>query len=289
MDMRASNAIDEVHAAMSPIGLSRKEQAVFVAGYSCSELGRLLARDTAFRGYVEAIQRGEQSVDDIARRYFPDAAKRRTIIAGVIALAVRKHSRICDQTQPDHRWLLVELSLVNAAPSMCWTSDALVLGEPQRRLQDGETRHTAAAITRGAELIARLGAGRCLECGAALSARTRPSPRSGSVERWQRIRYCDCCDGDVLRESHDGLIRRVIADVGLSLGIDEAASRRRLVGRLRAPDSGPRLNGSPSGARQLRASPPPIPSGPERSPAAVSPAFPGNLPVVRNPSENQLF
>ena len=95
MDMRASNAIDEVHAAMSPIGLSRKEQAVFVAGYACSELGRLLARDAAFRGYVEAIQRGEQSVDDIARRYFPDAAKGASknkcsiFIGRVVALPVR--------------------------------------------------------------------------------------------------------------------------------------------------------------------------------------------------------
>ena len=231
MDMRASNAIDEVHAAMSPIGLSRKEQAVFVAGYACSELGRLLARDAAFRGYVEAIQRGEQSVDDVARRYFPDAAKRRTIMAGVIALAVREHSRICDQTEPDRRWLLVELALINAPPSMCWIDDALVLGEPQRRLQDGERRHTAAAITRGAELIARLGATACLKCGAGLPARRRASRRSPTVVRWQRVRYCCCCAcagrAQLMHESHDGLIRRVIADVGLSLGLDEAASRRR--------------------------------------------------------------
>ena len=211
---------------MSPIGPSRKEMALDAAGFACTELYRILVRDPAFRRYIGAILAGRQTADDVAREYFRDAAKRREIMRGLIARAVREHERVADVTfhAPRRaRWRALEQVLQNPPRHAWWADEALSPGDPQRPLQ----LRAEDSITHGARLIARLGAGQCLACGAALSARTRPSPRSGSVERWQRVRYCDCCNGDVLREAHTGLIRRVVADVGVSLGLDDAASRRR--------------------------------------------------------------
>jgi len=211
---------------MSPIGHCRKETAALSAGYALAELSRILMRDPAFRRYIDAILTGRQTADDVARLYFPDARKRRAVMRGLIARAVREHDRVADITfhaPRCARWRALEQVLRNPPRHAWWADEALSPGDPQRPLQ----LRAEDSITHGARLIARLGAGQCLDCGRGLSARTRPSPRSGSVERWQRVRYCDRCDGDVLRESHDGLIRRAIDDVGLSLGLDEAASRRR--------------------------------------------------------------
>lgn len=222
MDTRRVSPNSAVGDAMSLIGMGRKEQARFAAGYSSSELGRVLARDGAFRAFVNSIAGGKLAAADVAAEYFPDAAKRRAALTPLIELAAREAA----STRGDQRWSRVELALVNAAPASCWIDDDLLPGEPRRALQD----RARASIAEGCTLIARLGASHCLACAAPLPTRTRPTPRSSAVQRWERVRYCGKCEGrsTLLRQAHEGLIRRVMVDVAESYGVRDAASRRRI-------------------------------------------------------------
>ena len=192
-----------------------------MADWAVVALGVTLARDPAFRDYMEAIRAGDQTAATVAHVFFPVAPKGRMVMEALIQIAL---------TAPGidgHPWSAVEMALVNAPSGLCWVDEPLAAGDPQRALQERAVK----SIAEGASLIARLGALSCLLCGGDLATNRQLSRRSPVVKRWESVRYCDACeesgDAELERESHAGLVRRVIADVGLSLGLDEAASRRR--------------------------------------------------------------
>jgi len=195
-----------------------------VADRAIVALGVTLARDPVFRHHMEAIRAGDQTVAGVAAVYFPCAPKRRRIMEALIQAALNP----LPDGEGVHLWFAVEMAIANAPRGSCWVDEPLAPGDPQRALQE----RARESIAEGSSLIARLGAPSCLLCGSDLATNRQLSRRSPVVKRWEYVRYCDSCeesgDAERERESHDGLIRRVIDDVGLSLGIDDAASSRRI-------------------------------------------------------------
>lgn len=196
-----------------------------------------------------------------ARRYVPRGPERREFMAALIERVADRYSQM--RREPEQPSLKVmrlraDFALLGAAAYAVYP-DAPQSGDRARRARDSyfERLHS------GARMVARRGAGRCinLDC----------DQRSGSVD------YCEHCseDADVQRDHTKR--RKTIDELWTSVLGARTHFDRRLLAIELAPDAGP----SPPRARHSRASLPPIPSGPERCPAAQTPENTGDCPRPR--------
>jgi hypothetical protein len=129
-----------------------------------------------------------------------------------VALAERSYRRIHEAPEllesrwvgparpsdEQHTWRLVEQELTNAGASAYWDTP-LQPGEPRRSLRAG----ARLRLSEGAELICRRGAGRCLQCSAALPARTVRTT-AGPRPRTARVVYCGPCDRALIEAKGEG-------------------------------------------------------------------------------------
>jgi len=168
----------EVGHKLSP---TRKERAAEIDSYVLSCVAHVLGRDEHFAACVAKTRDDPDAADELATRYVR-AGPGRQAIARLLRVAAGREGRslltLALYTSEHTRPALIETALANAgSDSTVWSDEPL---EHSRRERD------RARYERGATLLARRGAGRCMVCGALGVASGYCA--SHQVHRWDRDR-----------------------------------------------------------------------------------------------------
>lgn len=179
--------------------------------YAVGVLASVLGRDRVFVQTASTVS-SETDAFRAAGKYVTKGPGRRVIARLLLSAAGPEHD-------PD---LVTELA--DLGDSAFRTDGAVEAGDARRWLRE-EVR---GKMRFGAELLARRGAGCCLECGTRLSV-----TRNRSTHGWERRDYCDPCSEkgttQLKMNIHTDAIREVLdraAAAVLDEGLDRLAARR---------------------------------------------------------------
>ena len=169
-------------------GATRADRASVRWQFAARALGLTLARDDGFNGFADEL--GGADVTQarllsavISRRYWPRRGRRQAVIARMLWIAAG---------EPDRRIF----RLVNAGGPLTYFPD----GSPSGPNCGYAVRHDyERMVVRGAELVARRGGGRCLECDGQLAGLREPV--CGPIR--QTSRRVDYCCGCTARPEHE--------------------------------------------------------------------------------------
>lgn len=134
-----------------PLLASPKERATHATSAPLQALVRALAADQPFLEAIERVRADSESVDQIARRYVRREGRGREVMRRVIERAAASAS-----SNPQQRILGVGITAV-------FINAPLAADDPT-------TWTHAKRLPQAAAMLARLGAGGCLQCGSALAA-----------------------------------------------------------------------------------------------------------------------
>jgi hypothetical protein len=198
------------HVPLTPeehVRLTPQELARLADQFAVSALGNRLGRDPAFLAAAARVRAGEDAWK-LARPYISKGSGRH-LIARLLEIAADP-----TDTRP------VVDCLINRGQEAFWADTPTAPGDALRWLR----KDAITKLQRGAELLARRGAGSCLGCDTPLTATCSRTPHG----RWQRIEYCGPCQTDKparVREGPDRHAIKAVLDGALPLILHEQPNR----------------------------------------------------------------
>lgn len=173
-----------------------------------------LTRQGEFWQHVAAVRDDDSSAEALARRYFRrDQGRRIELLARYLRTAAARPRDDSAQAVAKHveEWrATIALAAIGGG---AWFVGAPVNDEtaPLRSMKD----HAAQALAEAALVIARRGAGRCVDCGTILAADTARRDSCSSCDRGVPVRHRDALARqriDAERELVDAAVDAVLGD-----------------------------------------------------------------------------